>query len=1153
MAVNVVSAQSAPTLMPRLAERLATRMDDPFCSDVVVVPSIGVADHIIEALTELWGSSGLVANTKFWLPNEFNINVGANNGSPLVLADYKSARWLIFEYLVVRSQLGNEPAPGFLAAKKKFSFSQRVAQLFERYAVHRPEMIAAWTNGSNTDGFRELPEHLKWQPILWRELVAESISRSEGQIISKIDGGVGSQFDLTRTRITLFGMESFSRAKIELLRQVSASSDVCVFHLSPYPSVVKAMRDIEVVLSAVRRETALPYSFKNPLLRSWGQSSLENGALLSTVTSHLDHLEPQTNSSLLSVLQKLFADDDEGSGLVDSQLLQKGDGSIQIHLCHGETRQVEVLRDALLHLMHNDPTLRPRDVLVICKDIENFEPLLEPIMAARLGDRGQHLSVTVLDSVAATATPVAAAIDSLLSLLSSRCTLLEVLELLSLEPIRKKFKFSDECLSKISRWTSNLNVKWGLDGVHRENWGIPKHFEHGTWTLAIDRLVAGILNQSHELNEHFPGVAAYDDLSGSDIETVGRLHQFVTAVSDIIHLGNESLTIGEWSQLLDSLVDNFLDVPPDQKPWLLDARALADSLHRQSAVASTAKLTLGEFREVVAEGLPTVRNASRKWHDVVRVGTPARLRGVPARVIAILGFDDDIFRNSGAAGDDILAVEPRLGERDVRLEERLGLLSAINAAADYFLVTSNGHDVNNNKPIPRPVPLIELQDSIALAVSTIPDLQRQSIPVLISHSRQLADPVNVGLPGDSDEKNVQLLSDRPWTFDQTAVQVVARLSDPETRHRETMMRRNEVVLDETLESDSQDSLQLAELIESVRRPIDVFVQSRLGVLLPRAEDAPDASLPLWPDGLKYAEIGRDVLAGLSDGLSISDLRAVQDLAGNLPFGELGNLTWSKITAETDEITAAVREILGRNSNKFSFELTSPDLTAPSPSSLLLAQVQVHGDILLSMNFARWHRRFRLTPWFQLAALTLHQPDVHWKAFIVARSHPPARKKKDEVLPPFVIEEFVLKGDTSDERRSSATRVLTFGLTIHSRARRGPVPLFERSSWIPEKSMTDRKSDLALDLQRPSHQLVYEGFEFEDFLAEELIPDLDRPLLEGTSRYEAYANLLVRTWGETCEVVRDAEPKKSKKTQPSVTNSAVEQTAPDVSVDSYEGD
>ena len=62
----------------------------------------------------------------------------------------------------------------------------------------------------------------------------------------------------------------------------------------------------------------------------------------------------------------------------DDERLELGDDrSVKVHACHGRARQVEVLRDAILHELAEDPTLEPRDVIVMCPDIETFAPLIQ--------------------------------------------------------------------------------------------------------------------------------------------------------------------------------------------------------------------------------------------------------------------------------------------------------------------------------------------------------------------------------------------------------------------------------------------------------------------------------------------------------------------------------------------------------------------------------------------------------------------------------------------------------------------------------------------------------------------------------------------------------------------------------------------------------
>src|SRR5205085_925279 len=112
--------------------------------------------------------------------------------------------------------------------------------------------------------------------------------------------------------------------------------------------------------------------------------------------------------------------------------LDPGDRSLQIHACHGRARQVEVLRDAILHLLADDPTLEPRDVIVMCPDIETFAPLIHATFGAgdpdeeedgaapAPGTRPTDLRVRLADRSLRQTNPVLGVVAELIDLASAR-------------------------------------------------------------------------------------------------------------------------------------------------------------------------------------------------------------------------------------------------------------------------------------------------------------------------------------------------------------------------------------------------------------------------------------------------------------------------------------------------------------------------------------------------------------------------------------------------------------------------------------------------------------------------------------------------------------------------------------------------------------
>ena len=92
------------------------------------------------------------------------------------------------------------------------------------------------------------------------------------------------------------------------------------------------------------------------------------------------------------------------------------------------------------------------------------------------------------------------------------------------------------------------------------------------------------------------------------------------------------------------------------------------------------------------------------------------MRSVPHRVVCLLGLDDGVVpaRRRVDDGDDVLARDPRVGERDPRSEDRQLLLDAVCAATEHLVVTLLRAPTRGpGAAAPPAVPLGELLDAVA--------------------------------------------------------------------------------------------------------------------------------------------------------------------------------------------------------------------------------------------------------------------------------------------------------------------------------------------------------------------------------------------------------------------------------------------------------
>ena len=1097
---QVFSAQSAQQLLPLLAERLRAPLADPFLPDIVVVPTAGTRDWLIEQLGHQLDANGtgeaILTNVHFWFPNEFNLHAIGTERAADDPWSVKRLRWTLLGLLTADSSL----APGFAEAKSPLATAQRIAELFDRYSVYRPEMPASWAKGTQADPVTPLRPDKQWQYALWHA-VHDVIGVSTGERFIAARG----HLDPTAVqralpgRLSVFGLDAYSPAKVSLLGELSTLLDLAVYTVFPTSDRIPDLRSVDLG-DELRSHLDLANDMHNPLLRSWSRAGLESMALLSRAFPKMQTLEAAPAPTVLGRLQQSIAHDEPlAIPPQKKSVLENGDGSFEVHLCHGPTRQVEVLRDALLHRLAADPTLHPRDIIVICPDIETYAPLVGPVMGAEFREVAEgdaigarlQLPIAIIDKTTSTSTPVADAIAALFDAVGNRLELSKVLELLALEPVRRRFAIGEDDFSRVERWLTDLQVHWGIDDTYRAAtpWNYPTGIEAGTWRIAIDRLINGILVQSPEDRETLTGVVGYDDISGSSIELVGNLASFIDELSDFTLFCSEPHFASEWADTLEALLNTMFDVPFEDRNQLTDALDVARELRLHAATsAESAQLGFREISALFAEELDGIRSRSKVWGDVVRVASLSRLRGVPARIVAVLGFDDRAFTSGRGNGDDILLDAPRIAERDFHAEERLGLLNLMSAASDAVLITCNGFDVTNNKELPMAVPLAELSDAVAGVIAAGPEASAPR-PVLIRHARQLTDPVNFGVVSENANKNVVKSVDGAFTFDPIAAVVARRIIDV-AGEQPVEMVWPDYEWDPT--QFDRSSLSIENLVKAIKKPAELYLRERMQISLPSEERSSDDQVGLWPDKRATSIIGSDLVRAARLGSDLGSQQRLRNLMGGVPIGALGNRYWSEIDQLAGEmLSIADVDYFGE---------------APIPIELNIDDAGIFDTVdasqsqVLEIVFSSAHDRHRIRPWLRLAALAMMEFGKFREAIILAL---PAKESG-----PISVRRFVLAGSTPEERVESATKVLQFALGVHQRSLCSPLPLFERASWADPTKITKVNDGLKSDLGIPSARAIFGSRTFIDFTnprdAFGALRSIDRGFVEGGTRFQAYA-------------------------------------------------
>ena len=301
-------------------------------------------------------------------------------------------------------------------------------------------MLTGWYAG--------LDDH--WQAHLWRELRSLIGHAGPAERLEAACRELAVDPELTSLppRLALFGLSTVPASHLEILRAlVDGGREVHLFLLQPssvaWANVAGALYRYDAPVA--RHAVGTAFLPENPLSASWGREGRELQIVLArtpTEVRDIDHATKGDNNTD-SLLTRLQADVRADRAPI-AQASVDADGTVQVHACHGAGRQVEVLREAILHSLQADPTLEPRDVIVMCPDIETFAPLIQATFGAGEPDepddpamsRGPaaELRVRLADRSLRKTNPILAVVARALELATARVTASEILDLADREP-----------------------------------------------------------------------------------------------------------------------------------------------------------------------------------------------------------------------------------------------------------------------------------------------------------------------------------------------------------------------------------------------------------------------------------------------------------------------------------------------------------------------------------------------------------------------------------------------------------------------------------------------------------------------------------------------------------------------------------------------
>jgi exodeoxyribonuclease V gamma subunit len=390
-----------------------------------------------------------------------------------------------------------------------------------------------------------------------------------------------------------------------------------------------------------------------------------------------------------------------------------------------------------------------------------------------------------------------------------------------------------------------------------------------------------------------------------------------------------------------------------------------------NAADADVELSLTDITELLRDRLAGRPTRASFRTGTLTVCTLVPMRSVPHRVVCLLGMDDGAFpRQSIADGDDVLAREPRTGERDVRTEDRQLFLDAICSAQEHLIISYTGTDPRTGADVPPCVPLSELLDAVD-ATAVTPDGSSGREHVVIKHPLQPFDPRNF-LPGE-------LGIPRSFSFDPSALAGAGAAVQPRTAPPP-------LVADRLPSAPTRETVGLDDLVRFFQQPVRGFLRQRLDISTAAEEEDPADALTVELEALSGWAVGDRVLQQCLAGTPRETAARLERLRGELPPGPLGTQAMRTIGRRVDALLHASE--LERAAPSESIDIAVPLSEGRALSGTVGG---VRGSTILTVTYSTLAPKHRLTAWLRYLAVVAANHDAEYRAVTVGRNRDDARR------------------------------------------------------------------------------------------------------------------------------------------------------------------
>ncbi len=552
---------------------------------------------------------------------------------------------------------------------------------------------------------------------LWREISAEMGTETAlltpSDVLLALESGTNVESVASHLpgRIFLFATGEVPQTVLDILKALSPKVQVNALFLQPTEGYFLDLRNEIKDLSGPKR---IPKE-SSPLIENPGalllvQTGKHHAAMMKRLIDD-DFWCPlgQSGESLTDVDQDRLLDRLKASiSHFEAKVSPKpyvGDNSLTLHRCHNALREAEAVRDQLMAILAEDPSLSAGDILILTPDPDTYAPLLSGV----LGGTTPVFSFGTAAVEGAHQSPLGALAQKLLALPAGRLTSQEFLDLCGQKIIRDLNHWDEDSLYSIRQWMFDAPFFWGASSTHRESvvqittdqWSLDyfmRSLALGT-AMADDATVCGS-----------PEAMPIAGIKGiTDFRHVAGLLDLAENIKQWVEFSNEQHSLEEWTAQFGELLLSLIPEQDSYGPTEVDAEKALSSIKQDGVKAGSTQLDSSTFAAIALNYFDLSKTKGQFLSGRTTLA-PLRASSIhPAKVIALVGMADGKFppgnKPHGKELKTAIATSALPYREQSEQRGMHAIMQVITAAQSHLIITYQGYAGETGKDAPAAMPV----------------------------------------------------------------------------------------------------------------------------------------------------------------------------------------------------------------------------------------------------------------------------------------------------------------------------------------------------------------------------------------------------------------------------------------------------------------